>query len=516
MSYTWNAFDPQGVLTLRRFPDVGHLPAIHDPGELCVVDDGTTTTVYQSLNVAGVLGWYIVAFPVPPSTLVRINPADARQLQFSTDDGTTWPFTAIVFTYAITVAPLGSENTITGSDTAVGLWVSNNNNNNALVAEATGAPAIETIALDGTGSSPHLFLNVEDSASYPSLIEAKVDSVIYKIVNRFGAIVAERLATLPTASADWEQAFAYQTSSVGINAKVYVCIELGDGTFTWALVAPQPSVPESGGLTPYPDLPGIGEPPVTFTFLVMAQGCPLPWAVPAGYKVTVVQVNNQWGYDDGSNTYFNNPVGSDTLVIDGLPLNRMLISPFIVNSHGKVTGTGTIVDGLVEYTVPETAILVLGANQAELLSLPPAGIAVVSVTVEAPGASSVDIEYDDGTGPASASIGDEITVTPTVYGAFGGYSQFVLNFSIGGTPRNVTVQWVSGDVTGRSGGGVDFCWAPISASCDNTNPHYYLDSSGTDPAIINAHQGETHLATHMSSTGGASAGPFVFLILSID
>lgn len=121
---------------------------------------------------------------------------------------------------------------------------------------------------------------------------------------------------------------------------------------------------------------------------------------------------------------------------------------------------------------------------------------------------TITITYDNGSGPSTAEVGDEIVVT-AAYGSL--TSQFIVNFS-----PEVIVKWVSGDAgtpDGASGSQfTDFAW------WHGGSPEtYYLENS-TDPSPVNAHIGENHRANRMSSSTHSvtsAAGPFHLKILSV-
>lgn len=124
----------------------------------------------------------------------------------------------------------------------------------------------------------------------------------------------------------------------------------------------------------------------------------------------------------------------------------------------------------------------------------------------------VSITYAQGSGPISVNVGDEFTVNPGDYGEFGGYSQFGIIFN-----KCVNVQWVSGDVALRPGGGVDFFWNVYdpdnNPACSGETNTYYVTS--TDATMVNSHIGETHAARQMSSVAQHNRANVVLKIVSV-
>lgn len=411
MTISFPVFDGQGVLTLRKFPDVAHLPAIHDPGELCCVDDGTTTTVYQALRVAGTLGWYIVASPVLPGTKIRVAPSDARYFEYSNDSGATWNSLSYKVPYSVNTAPAsGAENQITGSTFAPALTVIGAGMYSGLDAASPAAPAI-TARQGGATNAPGLQVIRPDDSFYPSLIESVVDGVNRPVVGRHGGIVTLPVGTsLPTADATWLNAIVSLSPSGGAGGAIYTCVQNADLSYSWKSLIFSPPVTPTGVLGLYPAIPARGAGAVTFVFAVLAQGSPLPWLLPSGYKISVDIFPSYFGYDDGTNTYFNTLVGSDLYNVSGFGVNRLIFSKFAIDAGGKETSALGVVDGLIPLTADQDMVVVLGANVPALLSVPPVGIALVNLTITAPsGADWTITPLSGGVGPpTSGFFGDTI------------------------------------------------------------------------------------------------------------
>lgn len=508
----------KGVLGLRTFASVADLPGSPNPGQLCAVDDGTVTTVYQALRSGASVSWFIVATPVSPFTVVRANPSDSRELQFSNDNGATWPFACFLAADAVTTSPQTSgENVVTSTGAHYALQLINDHNFSALLASSVGDPAIVAKFTDGANGAPGLrLISTDPTNSSPAVDFAYEGGSSLIVVNRYGAITALEADSLPTASVYWQGAFIRVPDGSG-HDKTYTCIQTGSTTYQWVQIAPiLPPVIPAGYVNLYPDLPPVGGAAITFPFLVMAQGCPLPWILPTGYTVQVADPsNNYFGNDDGTNTYFNNLEGSLGASVSGFPINRLIFSKFAVDINGKVTSTLGTADAIgTGLTASEYMVVTLGANTPAVLSVPPVGIAIVALTVIPPSSFDVNITYDDGSGPAGAVIGETIEITPGLFTSSNDYAQFVAHFS-----TLATWKWVSGSVNERLGGPCDFCWnVSLALNCEGTGDTYYIDSTlsnNTPSASVNAHQGESHQAHHMSSTNGNLSGPFFLQLVSV-
>ena len=292
MTFTFAPFTKQGVLQLRTFPDIAHLPASPNPGEMCVVDTGSVTTVYQALRAGGTVAWFIVATPVSPFTVVRADPSDARKIQFSNDDGATWPFEALLSSAAVTTQPASeNENIIDGGATWWGLRVENYHAFTALNVFSEGAEAILATARDGANPSPAIRLVHVPGDTYPNLLEAGDGTTFHGAINQYGGIVALPVgASLPTPGSTWLGTIVIVSPTSADNA-IYVCIQKADLTYAWIQFGP----PGPAGSFATPPLPTAGGAAITIWLPCLSLGTYLPWELPVNYSVQVVGGWGLWG-----------------------------------------------------------------------------------------------------------------------------------------------------------------------------------------------------------------------------
>lgn len=118
------------------------------------------------------------------------------------------------------------------------------------------------------------------------------------------------------------------------------------------------------------------------------------------------------------------------------------------------------------------------------------------------GCDDIYITYAAGHGPASARIGDTITIYYDFFSGFGGYDQFNITFS-----RTINLQWVSGTVEARADSNDLGWWNPYP-----TLGAYYIEVNGA--STVNAHVGETHPGNGFVSTCGTGSGPMQIKFVS--
>jgi hypothetical protein len=252
-------------------------------------------------------------------------------------------------------------------------------------------------------------------------------------------------------------------------------------------------------------LPDYGGDPITWTVIVDAAGVLLPYYLPAGYVVSVAPHTGKWLMAETDQLVVTDSTGSTVETPGGLNLGRMVAQQKVIRlSDGVEVSEGSWQECLssdVTITNDDTAVL-LGANiygTAYVVN----GYILADVTITPP-ATTVGITYDNGTGPATATIGEPFVVYPQVTVAGGVPQGFVyLHFSSG-----VVMKWTSGNTTNNAAiHEADFSWR-YPTDADYTHLYYVGDAA----TVVNPHIGTQDTAIAMSSFGGPDTGPFELTI----